>query len=115
MANRSDLPDTLPPRTKPEPQTPLGETVPEAATMPALEGDSPATTAPFERTAGPVPATFPTIPGFVIEKELGRGGMGVVYAATQLGLNRRVALKMIKSDDLATEAQRLRFLFEAEL
>lgn len=29
-------------------------------------------------------------PGFVIERELGVGGMGVVYLARQLGLNRPV-------------------------
>ena len=37
----------------------------------------------------------PTIPGFVIERELGRGGMGVVYQAWQPQLARRVAIKVI--------------------
>lgn len=45
--------------------------------------------------AQPDPTAFPSIPGFTIIAELGRGGAGVVYEALLLSLNRQVALKSI--------------------
>ena len=47
-------------------------------------------------------------------KELGRGGMGVVYKAGQLSLNRLVAVKMILSGQLASPERVARFHREAE-
>jgi len=45
---------------------------------------------------------------------LGEGGMGVVFKAVQKKLNRIVAIKMLRSGSLATNAEVKRFLLEAQ-
>jgi serine/threonine-protein kinase len=66
----------------------------------------------------PVPwhagADLPRIPGYDVEASLGRGGMGLVYKARHLRLNRLVALKMLLGGAYAGPSERARFRREAE-
>jgi eukaryotic-like serine/threonine-protein kinase len=63
---------------------------------------------------GPVGVGMPRIPGYDIEGLLGRGGMGVVYLARHLGLNRRVALKLLQESRQEEPGLVARFRREAE-
>lgn len=55
-----------------------------------------------------------TIDNFRIERQLGQGGMGVVYEATDMSLNRRVALKIMHKHLAARESFQQRFVREAQ-
>jgi serine/threonine-protein kinase len=59
-------------------------------------------------------AGLPQIPGYEVEALLGRGGMGLVYKARHLRLNRNVALKMLITGAYAAPHERERFQREAE-
>ncbi|MBI3862058.1 MAG: protein kinase [Planctomycetia bacterium] len=78
----------------------------------------------FQRVAEPVRAAVTGMPpvgtsvryfgDYELLEEIARGGMGVVYRARQVSLNRIVALKMILAGQLASAADVQRFHTEAE-
>ena len=84
------------------------------ATRACLPGIPAASTDAGKPRSGLEGERTPAIPGYEIGKMLGRGGMGVVYKATQVALKRPVALKMIRADSDVEPAQLERFRVEAE-
>lgn len=52
---------------------------------------------------------------FVIDRQIGSGGMGTVYSAKQLGLNREVAIKVIAPEEASKPMARKRFEREARV
>ncbi|HEX5271620.1 MAG TPA: serine/threonine-protein kinase [Gemmataceae bacterium] len=75
--------------------------------------DSPPPTLPGPVGALPPSSLYPEVSGYGLIRVLGRGGMGVVYLARHVALNRLVALKML-SDVRASAGQVARFRGEAE-
>ena len=82
---------------------------------PTFGSDDPSTTrleAPSADASSP--ASTDTVPGYVLIAPLGEGGMGVVWKARQVALNRVVALKMVLGGRRAGAKELIRFLAEAE-
>lgn len=63
------------------------------------------------------PSDPPDLTGsdYRLEREIGRGGMGSVWEATQLSLNRKVAVKIMKAPDRGESAWRERFAKESRI
>src|SRR5262249_53952314 len=73
----------------------------------------PATQAPTEGGA-PTAEPLRQVGDYELLEEIARGGMGVVFKARQISLNRTVALKMVVAGQLASPAAVQRFRTEAE-
>jgi serine/threonine-protein kinase len=61
----------------------------------------------------PDESTLPQIPGYEVEAALGRGGMGIVFRARHLRLDRLVAVKMMLAGAYAGSREKDRFQREA--
>ena len=95
--------------------TPSAAPDPSLHRAPPVTGSGEGTDHPADATSGPAPVPPPSPARYELGDEIARGGMGVVYRATDTALGREVAVKVLSDKFTPTSTAARRFLDEARI